>query len=925
MIFIRKLRTRKLLFLITFLIWVNYPVFAQKTGYHPTNLKCEYSINPMGIDKENPRFYWNVEVNERNWFQSAFQILVSLDSLTLAKNIGDIWNSGKILSAECIHIKYNGKKLVSNQKYFWKVKVWDSNGNESKWSKKAEFTTGLIFPTDWKGKWIASDLQLSKLQIELRALPDINMETEDTMWAIGNRIRERTKDIHSAPAVYFRKEFKSKKKVKYAVANICGLGLNELYFNGKKVSNDLLNPAPSDYQKRIYYQSYEVTSYLNEGQNAIGVILGNGWYNLVIPHLLRYYTADYINTPRLVFQLEIVYADNSTTKIVSDIDWKYTTDGPIQFNNLLSGETYDANKELNGWDSIGYNDKTWKKAIQAEAPAGKLEAQHLNPVQVIDTVKAANIKEIENGYSVDLEHEITGWCKVRLKGAKGSKITVKYPGAGSHTLGRYQTYEYILKGKGIEIFEAKFSYNGINTVEIYGLDYKPALSDITGLVVNTAFSENGKFSCSNPQFNEMYDVLINTMRNYVVHIPNDPVREKAGWTQDVQNSFDIYNYAFGCAEMYTKWQNDFLDIIQENGYVPPVVPSRFDGPTINGPWWGGMIVYQPWKLYQYYGDKEILASSFDAMKKYTGYLESIDSSYIIKWGLGDWLEPGSVRPVKTPVAITSTLAYFNYTNITAKTARILGFYKDEAEYLSLAGKIKDAFNKHFYSEKTGLYGKGSQSSQLLPLVLNIVPDDKKEITLKNLISAIEADKGHVGTGFVGTPYILTSMTDWGYGDVAYNMANLKSYPGWYDMVFNRGTKIFKEAWDGGGVQMPPLGGSLGYWFYYSLAGIQPDTAMVGFKNIIIKPLLVNDLNWTKGEYKSIYGTIKSEWKREKDKINFYVEIPANTSASIYLPTTDIDKITESDKPFHFTDFKVLENKILIKVGSGSYSFTVGEN
>ena len=893
------------------------------------NLKCEHSANPTGIDTPNPRLSWNICSTERNWNQSAYHIIVASDSLKLSKDESDIWDSGKIVSSECLYIQFRGKPLTALQKYFWKVKVWDNNGIESDWSQPSCWTMAMLRQSDWKGKWITSDLHLSPLQKELKALPDFGMEPESEMWSLSEVIRKKTDTITYAPAVYLRKEFTSNHSVRYAVANICGLGLNELYLNGDKISNELLNPAFTDYQKRVFYQSYDVTGYLQNGNNTIGVILGNGWFNLVIPHVLRYYAADYIDTPRLLFQLDIFYADGSQKTVVSDNSWNYTTEGPIRFNNILSGETWDANKEIDGWNKNGYPSINWKQALYAEAPAGKPESQYLKPVTITDSVKALNVRSIKNGYLFDLEKEITGWCSVRIKGEKGSRITIKLPGAGSHTLGRYQTYEYILKGNGMETFGAKFSYNGIKTVEIYGLNYKPKLDDITGISVNTKFPETGKFSCSNDAFNELNKILVHTMKNYVVHIPNDPVREKAGWTQDVETAFDAYAYAFDCPKMYIKWQRDFLDIIHENGYVPPVAPGRFDGPTINGPWWGGMIAYLPWKIYTHFGDRKILEESYEAMKKYTGYLNSIDSSYVVKWGLGDWLEPGSVRPVMTPVPFTSTIGFYNTALITSKTAEILGFKKDAEHYSVLAEKIKSSFNNHFFNSLTGKYAKYSQTSQLMPLYFNMVPENKRQLVLDNLVRKIETDSDHVGTGFVGTPLILTALSDLGKGEVAYKMANQRTYPGWYDMVFNHGSRIFKEDWKGGLVQMPPLGGSLGYWFYYSLAGIQPDPSAAGFKKIVIRPDFVGDLSWVKGEYNSLYGTIRSEWKRNDNYIVLNIEIPANTSATIYLPTSSIPDITENGNSLIINkDFSLIfpsNGKTVIQTGSGNYSFNIKQN
>ena len=920
---------RKDLLSLMFLTMFSLANLVNGASFHVVNLKCEHSANPVGIDIPNPRLSWNIQAELRNWYQSAYQILVSSDSSALRLGRGDIWDSGKIESPDCLYIPFSGNPLVSLQKYWWKIKVWDKNDMDSDWSKTSCWTMGILSSADWKGNWITSDLQLSPLQKKLKALPDFGMESESEMWKLSEVIRKKTDTISYAPAVYLRKEFSSDRTLKYAVTNICGLGLNELYINGRKVSNELLNPAYTDYQKRVFYQSYDVTQYLQSGDNTIGVILGNGWFNLVIPHVLRYYAADYIDTPRLLFQLDLFYSDGTKRSVVSDNSWKFTTEGPIRFNNILSGETYDGNMEIDGWNKNGYMPKNWKQAITSNSPAGRLESQYLKPVTITDSVKAVNINPIKDGYSLDLEKEITGWCRIKVKGEKGSRVTVKYPGAGSHTLGRYQTYEYILKGGKRETFDARFSYNGIKTVEIYGLKHKPDLSDITGISVNTDFPVMGKFSCSNNVFNELNSILLHTMRNYVIHIPNDPVREKAGWTQDVETAFDAYAYAFDCPEMYIKWQHDFLDIIHDNGYMPPVVPGRFDGPTINGPWWGGMIVYLPWKIYTHYGNKKILEESFDAMKKYTGYLNSIDSNYVVKWGLGDWLEPGSVRPVMTPVPFTSTIGFYNTALITSKTAAILGFKDDAEKYASLAEKIKASFNQYFFNSESGQYAKYSQASQFMPLYFDLTPENKRQLVLEKLVAKIESDSNHIGTGFVATPLILTGMSDMGKGETAYKMANQRTYPSWYDMVFNHGSKIFKEDWKGGLVQMPPLGGSLGYWFYYSLAGIQPDPTLPGFKNVIIKPDFVSDLSWVKGEYQSLYGIIKSQWKREGDNLILNIDIPANTTATIFLPTDVPANIAENGSPVlnnnNFVSITPEKGKTIVKTGSGHYSFSVKLN
>lgn len=924
----KPIRINCLWFCLVALALEGYACRRTDPGTQPVRPICEYFADPVGIDVPQPRLSWNIQTEQRGWTQSAWQILVALDSIKLTESLADAWNSGKIKSGECLYIPYSGDRLTSLGKYWWKVRVWDQGGRKSAWSAPASWTMGMMDPADWKGKWIASDLELSPLQKELKALPDFGMEPESEMWALNEKIRKRTDSITSAPAVYMRKEFESVERPVRAVANLCGLGLNELYINGDKVSDQMLNPAPSDYQKRIFYQSYDVTRMIREGANTLGVILGNGWYNLVIPHALRMYSADYIAPPRMLLQLDLFYADGSRRTVVSDESWKFTTDGPIRFNCLISGETYDARMEIPGWNASGYDDKSWKQVLPADPPNGRLEAQMLYPVRVVDTTKATRITHVPGGYSVDLEKEIIGWCSIRVKGDKGQKITVKFPGMGSHTLGRYQTYEYILNGGEAEAFNARFSYNGIKTIEIYGLGYEPELSDIKGISANTDFPQAGHFSCSNEVFNDLYAILVHTMRNYVVHIPNDPVREKAGWTQDVETFFDAEAYSMDCHSMYVKWQHDFLDIIHENGYVPPVAPGRFDGPTINCPWWGGMIVYLPWKIWQYFGDRKILEESYGAMKRYTGYLESIDSSRIISWGLGDWLEPGSVRPVMTPVPFTSTIGYYNTALITSKTAAILGYTDESSEYAALAEEIRSAFNRHFFNPETGEYAKYSQASQLMPLVFNLVPDDKRQLVLDRLIQKIAGWNNHPGTGFVATPLLLNGLSDLGLGGLAYTLANQRTYPSWYDMVFNHGTKIFKEDWGGGQVQMPPLGGGLGWWFFYGLAGIRPDPEQPGFRNVLIKPDMVPELDYASGEFRSNYGLIRSEWKREKDRITLEIEIPANTTATVYLPSDDAGRISEGEKPVRGrSEFGVVRSGngySVITTGSGHYQFSISK-
>jgi len=904
--------------------------YSQQKAFLPVRLTCEYSSKPLGIDKKLPNISWNINTEERNWNQTAYQIIVSSNSGDLAKSNGNLWNSGKVNSHENVNVKFGGKPLPSFMNCWWKVRVWNAKGEVSKWSEPAYWKMGVLNKADWKGKWIGSDLVLKDYQAKLRALPDFDMESETDMWKRGDSLRRVIRPGDSAPAVYIRKEFKVSKKITRATAYVCGLGLHELYMNGDRVGDEYLNSAFTDYSKRVLYNTYDVTHHIKQENNALGVILGNGWYNPIVPHALRFYTADYIDPPKLLMQLHIEYEDGSVSVIATDDSWKYTTNGPIVYNDILSGETYDARKEMPGWSNSQYQDQEWRSCNSVPAPAGILKSQRLSPIRRLATAPAIKVEKTNKGFRFDIGKEICGWIKIRLKGYKGQKITIHYIGSDGHTLGRYQTHYLILNDARPIAYEPRFSYNGFRYVEVEGIDYTPPAQDVEGVLVATDLNKAGEFTCSNERFNKIQQVLINTVKNYVTHIPNDPTREKSGWTQDIQNGFDVNAYNFDVADMYIKWQYDFNDIVHEDGYVPPVVPGRFDGPTINGPWWGGMIVYNVAKLYEYYHDSAIVTDSYDAMKKYLGYLTSISKDHIVEWGLGDWMEPFSKnlggRPTTTPIALTSTIAYYYYTCKMAEFAEMLKRNNDAVYFKGLAAKIKARYNSVFFNEQTGQYAQGSQAGQLMSLHFGLVPEGKEKLVVGKLKDFISQHNGHLATGFVATPVLLTTLSDLGLSKEAYVMTLKEDFPGWIDMIFKKGNSVMKENWQGGLVQMPSLAGPISYWFYYSLGGIRPVADSPGFGKIIIKPDLNNDLSWVKSRYQSIHGQIVSEWKKQDNIYQLHVRIPANTTALVYLPTNNVDAILENNRKLKtVSDMNVetiKDNETVVRIGSGSYSFSV---
>ncbi len=887
-------------------------------------LHCEYLTDLLGVDTPQPRLSWLLESTQRGECQTAYQVLVASSPERLGHDKGDLWDSGKVASDQSIQVKYAGKPLSSRQPCYWKVRVWDKNGRASDWSQPAFWTMGLLADKDWRGRWIASDLELMDYQKELRALTDFGMEDEKVIWDLAKKIRPKLASVTNAPAICLRKEFDTPKTIRRAVVSVSGLGVFELYLNGQRVGDHQLDPAYTDYQKRVLYVTHDVTALLRPGRNALGVVLGNGWFNLITPHVLRFYAADYIAPPQLRLDLDLEFTDGSHEFIGSDESWKFTTDGPIRFNCVLAGETYDARKEMPGWAEAGFDDAQWKPAKSASAPDGRLFSQQVRPVRKVQTLPAVSVKKVKGVWRFDLGVETTGWAKVRVKGKPGQVVTIRLPGSDSHTLGRYQTSKYILRGGDYEEFEPRFCYAGFRYVEVAGLDYQPALTDCVGQQVCTDLEPAGSFACSDERLNRLQTILLRTLRNYIVHIPNDPTREKAGWTQDIENGFFETALNFNAVTMYAKWQHDFLDAIHPNGYMPPVVPGRFDGPTINGPWWGGVVIYAPWYMYEFYGDREILAESYPAMKAQFNYLGSLATNHVVRWGLGDWLEVGSVRPVRTPIPLTSTCAYYWFACILRDTANLLNRPEEAKHFAAEAEAICAAYNREFFNSKTGDYASGSQTCQLVSLVFGLVPEAQREWVKQRLAERIAKDKDHLTTGFVGTPLLLTGLTDLGLPGLAWNIATQTNYPSFIDAVLNRGNSVMKEDWKGGLVQMPSLQGPIGTWFYHSLAGIRLDPQAPGFKRIIIKPEIANNLTWVQAHHDSPYGRIVSNWKREGQKLTMEVTIPANTTATVYVRARDAASVTESNKlASETTGVKFLRtenNAAVYAVGSGTYRF-----
>ncbi|MFX0100408.1 MAG: family 78 glycoside hydrolase catalytic domain, partial [Candidatus Hodarchaeota archaeon] len=907
----------------------------------PTRLTCEFLENPIGIDKKKPRLGWilSSKDGERGKLQSAYKILVASSKEHLSRDDGDIWDSGKINSDSSCHVKYNGTNLKSREVYFWKVKIWDEKGKESDWSKESSWRMG-IFPEDWKGEWIGARENVSfddrfPVSKDLVDCPE---------WIKPAARREHPHgpgpENDYAMAVYLQKEINVTGEIDRATICIAGLGYHEVKLNGKKVGNHVLDPGATDYTKTVLYVSHDVTGHLIQGRNHINIILGNGWYWVGTPDLFGFEKADWATPPRCRFELEIIYKNGEKQHVHSDDTWKCSENGPIRFNCIRSGEVYDARME---------EIQDWKPVKLVLAPLGCLTSQISPPMRVND--KFAPMKRVlldDDKIVYWFPKNNAGWVEIKVRGNKGQKIVIelnemlKEDGSvdmqkhSGHTYGRYQTCEYICKGEGIETWHPRFCYAGFQYIQITGA--KPdQILEIMAHQVGTSFRDSGKFHCSNLLINEINEASKLTFKNGFHSYPEDcPQREKAGWTEDALISAHGSVYNHDALLAYEKWIQDIMDAQHEVGQVPDIVPTPLWGkPTkihekgdynpwtgeeignMADPWWGGTLVMLPWKLYEHYGDVEILERAYPSMKRYVDFLlrttqygpDSYD--YMINWTtmLGEWLEVGSGgSATRTPRILTCTQAFYKCATVVSKVASLLKNDADEKLYNEISENISAALNEEFLYNShdnniTGVYWPDSQSAQAMSLVLGLVPEKHEgkvfDVLVKNVL---DERKGHLSTGIVGTYFLYKALGQWGRPDVAFQVITAKGFPGFEHNLtrVNANTPVpsgtIWEDWGGRSSLAHPVQGTVVSFFYEYLAGIQ--WIEPGFKKFKIAPCFVSGLEWVKAGMETLYGRIKLEWKIEGDTLEMKLKIPANTIAEIWLPTGVPSEIIEGKNPIN---------------------------
>jgi alpha-L-rhamnosidase len=870
------------------------------------NLRCEYLLNPIGIDASHPRLTWFMTDEKPDAGQSAYEIVVGTDSMKVLAGSGDKWTTGKIMSSQML-VTYNGTTLEPFTRYFWNVKTWNALGNPSANSITCSFETGMMGVYNWKGTWITD-----------------------------------TRDIQLKPAPIFRREFSAVKHIHSARAYVAAGGLFELYLNGERVGNHRLDPMYTRFDRRTLYVTHDVTNLLKEGKNAIGVMLGNGWYNHQSTAVWYFDQAPWRARPRFCLDLRITYTDGSTETITSGTDWK-TALSPVVFNSIYTGEHIDGRLFQSGWKSPGFDDSAWKIAIPVNVPSMNVVSQSLQPIRDAEEIPALRMTRLSDShYLFDLGRNIAGVTQLKVKGAAGTVIRLKHGerlGADglvdqsnidahyrpTNDLDPFGTDIYTLSGVGEEIFKPSFNYKGFQYIEV--ISDKPVelkKESLTGYFMHSDVPVAGHIQSSDTILNKIWKATNASYLSNLFGYPTDcPQREKNGWTGDAHTAIEVGLYNFDGITVYEKWLADHRDEQQPNGVLPAIIPTGGWGYTwANGPDWTSTIAIIPWNIYLFYGDTKLLADCYESISRYVDHITQISPNGLTDWGLGDWI------PVKSKASkeLTSSLFYFTDAGILAKTAAILGKTADHEKYSALAMKIKQAINAKYLNRETGIYGSGFQTELSAPLHWGVVPEELRGKVAENLANRVIADGKHLDVGLLGTKTILNALSANGYADLAYELALQKTFPSWGWWIVNGATTLY-ENWPINAKSDISLNhimfGEIGAWFYKSLGGIYPDEQQPGFKNIILKPDFVKGLDSFEASHVGPYGKIVSSWKRVGKKIEYRVTIPPNSTAVLSLKG---EKVSENNIGLDGnTPIKLeqsLNGIISIRLNAGSYFFTI---
>jgi len=840
--------------------------------------------------------------------QESYEIRAALNPEDLAKKNKQIWNSDKVLSSQSVHIKYDGQALKSYQRIYWQARVVDNHGEKSKWSEVAFWEMGILDDAAWEADWISPAWE-----------EDIKK---------------------SNPSPYLRNEFTLDKAVKQARLYISCQGLYQVEINGKRVGNQEFTPGWTSYDTRLHYQTYDITTQLVQKQNAIGIVLGDGWFRGNLGWVDK--RNNWGDKLVAIAQIIVEYSDGSKATIVTDDSWKATT-GPILESDIYNGEVYDANKELTGWTKAGYDDSSWDATNRVEISKKIMIAPEGSPVKIVNELQPLSIEKREEGWLVDMGQNMVGWIRIEASGKSGDVITLRHAEVLDKDGKMYYenlraakcTNTYILGGGEVEVFEPHFTFQGFRYVMVSGYPGELTSDKISGMVIHSDMEPSGTFECSDSMINQLQHNILWGLKGNFLDVPTDcPQRdERLGWTGDAQVFAPTACFNMNAATFYTKWLKDLAADQGEDGIISNVIPDVIGSGGATG--WADAGVIIPWVLYLNYGDVSVLENQYESMKKWIGYMKAHAREDMIwqekDWHWGDWLAYDASQSDYMGAFTTKDLiatAYFSYSSaIVAKVAVVLEQEEDAKYYTGLSEKVKEAFNKEFVTPNGRLVAH-TQTAYTLALAFDMLDEETAIKSARHLANDVE-QFGHITTGFLGTPLISLTLTDVGRNDLAYRLLKRKKYPSWLYPVTMGATTIW-ERWDG---QKPDYTfqdkgmnsfnhyayGAIGKWMYQVVAGIGIDEKNPGYKHIIINPRPGGGLTMAKATHQSMYGQIASGWELEGKKLTMKVEIPSNTSASIHIPgdpsAIEINGPGLADSGL---DYKNVDGETVLSTGSGSY-------
>lgn len=876
----------------------------------------ENRLNPRGIIAPAPRLTWALASKTRGNDQTAYQVQVAASPGALRQGKALVWDSGKVDTGHSVHVPYGGPALESGRTYYWQVRTWDARGKRSGWSPAGYWQMGLLNPeAEFAAEWIGPALEA---------------------------------DTVNRPSPYFRKEFQVNKPIRSATAYITAHGMYEARLNGQRIGDAYLSPGWTSYDTRLQYQQYDVTGQLRQGENAIGAVLGSGWYRdyLAWGDARNHYGSDI----SLLLQLDITYADGTAERVVSDGSWVSRT-GPILNSEIYDGETYDSTREWPGWDTAGFDDSAWSPVKVEGFGKANLVATENEPVRKHETFKPVEVRTTPNGETVvDFGQNLVGWVQLKLSGTSGQQVTLQHAEVLTREGNFYtdnlraadQQATYILNGKPDQVLEPHFTFYGFRYVKVEG--FTPSVENMTAIALYSDMEQTGTLTTSDPLLNQLQHNIQWGQRGNFVDVPTDcPQRdERLGWTGDAQAFFRTAAYNRNVNAFFSKWLKDLAADQLDNGSVPFVVPNVLGPQSAGSAGWADVATIIPWESYLLFGDRQLLETQYPSMKAWVEYIRSRTTNNLWNTGFhfGDWLfyrphDDNDGRSAVTDKYLIAQSFYAYSTELLLRAARVLQKTEDVAEYTRLLEAVKEAYRRE-YLTATGRLVSSTQTAYVLALQFDMLPEDLRGAAADRLVANIKDYGYHLTTGFLGTPYLAHVLSRFGHTDVAYRLLMQRSYPSWLYPVTMGATTIW-ERWDGikpdGSFQVPSMNsynhyayGAIGDWMYQHLAGIQALADGPGYRHFRIAPSPGGGLTHAAGTLQTYYGEIASAWAFEGDRFVHRVTVPVNTVADLVLPFGSYETVLEGNRPLGRASgislLSEVDGRVRLQLVPGSYVFSI---